>query len=603
MQVAQVLKCDEARPHCGRCKRIGVECPGFARTLKWSRKHEVHTPKPLAPKDVTVDSDCKAEQFCTPESDDAPPSSPREVQWGDLFYDLNPTSELPVCDGYDDPFNQEDTQDSLSVDVSLLDAGTGTNSDPTSLLDMTIAQPPSGAEKQSSALTITKLLASDNLPVTRISHPLFDETTQLIQYYFKEVPQMFAMYDSHKNPFRGTVWSLYGHSLAINYIAQSMAAACLAEVHPQFTKVSSSLRKQALELLENDPKPDYKTLLALLMLGGAASWHDASDIGLPCFKLISNRLSTMVANGGLSVFDNNFLFFQEAMMWWEALLSYLVDPPSLPHVEDLIAPWLMHSRGVIPHPWTGVARDTIKAIQQVGRLVRAQRKCAKGLRFATQAGMLEMQRLLSEAKEIEHTLLSLNHPCEAEIASPDDIATPVWHFVTLAEAQRIVGLLQIYRVFPDLLTQRRAAETGTEVESSWLDDISGHGNGTSEPDEEVLLNLSMKALRLLDSIPLGSGTKEFQLFLLVCCSSELGCPEPAGDDMTGSGLSQKLIEVASMRKVVLDRLTCYLRTLHPKPIRVCLDIARECWRRMDRGEKGVYWMDVMIENGWETLMG
>ncbi|RMY11488.1 hypothetical protein D0867_08060, partial [Hortaea werneckii] len=299
MQVAQ-LKCDEARPHCGRCKRIGVDCPGFARTLKWSRKHEVHTPKPLAPKDVTVDSDCKAEQFCTPESDDAPPSSPREVQWGDLFHDLNPTSELPACDGYENPFNQEDTQDSLSVDVSLLDAGTGTNSDPTSLLDMNIAQPPSGADQQSSALTITKLLASDNPPVTKVSYPLFDETTQLIQYYFKEVPQMFAMYDSHKNPFRGTVWSLYGHSLAINYIAQSMAAACLAEVHPQFTNVSSSLRKQALELLENDPKPDYKTLLALLMLGGAASWHDASDIGLPCFKLISNRLSTMVANGGLS---------------------------------------------------------------------------------------------------------------------------------------------------------------------------------------------------------------------------------------------------------------------------------------------------------------
>jgi hypothetical protein len=29
----------------------------------------------------------------------------------------------------------------------------------------------------------------------------------------------------------------------------------------------------------------------------------------------------------------------------------------------------------------------------------------------------------------------------------------------------------------------------------------------------------------------------------------------------------------------------------------------EVWRRMDGGDAEVYWMDVMIEKGWETTMG
>ncbi|KAJ4169002.1 hypothetical protein NW754_010934 [Fusarium falciforme] len=37
------LKCDEQQPSCRRCINIGVECPGYARPIKWSTKYEKGT--------------------------------------------------------------------------------------------------------------------------------------------------------------------------------------------------------------------------------------------------------------------------------------------------------------------------------------------------------------------------------------------------------------------------------------------------------------------------------------------------------------------------------------------------------------------------------
>ena len=70
-----------------------------------------------------------------------------------------------------------------------------------------------------------------------------------------------------------------------------------------------------------------------------------------------------------------------------------------------------------------------------------------------------------------------------------------------------------------------------------------------------------------------------------------------------SNIPTHAVEVLRTRKFVLGRLTSYLHVLPPKPIHVCLQLVREVWRRMDAGEKDVYWMDVMIEKGWETTMG
>lgn len=84
-------------------------------------------------------------------------------------------------------------------------------------------------------------------------------------------------------------------------------------------------------------------------------------------------------------------------------------------------------------------------------------------------------------------------------------------------------------------------------------------------------------------------------------------------------LNSQTIEVSRMRHFIKSRLTSFLHILPPKPIRVCLNIVDTTWKLMDEkaqstaslnkddsdaynDEQEVYWMDVMIEHGWETTM-
>ena len=126
-----------------------------------------------------------------------------------------------------------------------------------------------------------------------------------------------------------------------------------------------------------------------------------------------------------------------------------------------------------------------------------------------------------------------------------------------------------------------------------------------------LWTFAMEALRLMEPVPIESSTKDFQPFLLVTFASELACETlTEQDDMitevalttNDTTITRPFAEVAHMRKFVLDRLTAFLGIIPPKPIRVCLDIVKETWRRIDEGQQNVYWLDVMIENGWETIL-
>ena len=134
-----------------------------------------------------------------------------------------------------------------------------------------------------------------------------------------------------------------------------------------------------------------------------------------------------------------------------------------------------------------------------------------------------------------------------------------------------------------------------------------------------LTEFALTTLSRLRTVPIESRTRCVQPFLLVASSSELRLPQlpmttedethnepdsnPSHDNDNSSNIPSRAVEVLRTRKFVLGRLTSYLHVLPPKPIHVCLQLVREVWRRMDAGEKDVYWMDVMIAKGWETTMG
>lgn len=512
---------------------------------------------------------------------------------------------------------------------------------------------------------------------TSIPQSLNDNSSwTLIEYYFKEVAALFSSYDSQMNPFRTTVSRLWGSSLAMCRTMQSMAAATLVHDFPQFGPMGLKMRNEAVEILTKETTTlDDRSLLALLMLGQTASWHDPKDLGISFFNLLRKHLNTMASGRSGPIagnYSNNYQFFEEALIYWEMLLSFVADNDSValsgttPGAEDSLVLQRM------PHPWTGIARDTHSTVQEVGRLVRRERKRIRVQRFTSSEDITQAQRAIEHARHLEERLLGLAHPAEAEIISPGDDDTPVWHLLTVAEGYRCTGLMQLYRVFPDLLRCRLPLDNTTTTDrcpfssdpilGSHLDGFcgfpglnvgsddttrsAGEAAAAAKPSDTYyntwLTEFALTTLSRLRTVPIESRTRCVQPFLLVASSSELRLPcipmaQDNDDDNNNNNNSSSssnpnssnpkssnpnttanpininnansdntpshAVEVLRTRKFVLGRLTSYLHILPPKPINVCLQLVREVWIRMDAGEKNVYWMDVMIEKGWETTMG
>jgi hypothetical protein len=450
-----------------------------------------------------------------------------------------------------------------------------------------------------------------------IFRPLKDTSSLLVEFYFKDTAQVYSVYDSNLNPFRSTVSRLWDSSRVIFCALQSMAAACLVEVYPQLSDVGQQMRRETLDLL---PKIgtggfDEKALLALLMVGGTAGWHNPQDLGVSLFNSCTRQLAHM-ASGHLAAQSNNVRFFQDSLHYWEMLLAYVVDDTKLascsPSEQPTTLP-ISSSQSIarhVPHPWTGIARNAQILVQKVGRLVRSQRHRAHTRSFATQSSIDRLRDDITEASQLEAALLNLEVPNESEIVNPDDHETPVWHLVALAEAYCRVGLLQLYRVFPDVLKARLRAKCNVpaQISDALLQTMAGE-----DPDEpsrsrcdEWLTAFALKTLDLLRPIPIESGTRDFQPFLLVTSCSELrlGC------DSANAQISLTQVEVSRARGLILNRLKAFLHCLPPRPIRRCIDIVEVTWDRMDQmageaceNKEPVYWMDIMIEKGWETTMG
>ncbi|EEA22827.1 hypothetical protein TMatcc_001684 [Talaromyces marneffei ATCC 18224] len=674
------LKCDESRPACGRCTRLRIKCPGYTQRFRWVTKHETfEAPStPTAPKD-------------TPGQTSPSTSRDGEINGGDVSPSVpNSNAESPEMSTFEGSGTASLNNWDQDLDIEHLDhqfsttlpelehlntpAATRSTIDLDGFNNFPLA---SNIERRRSTLPneYNQLMRSNSLPSTRpppsslfrrqfpidlqsasqfsiLPLPrktLEDPSSTLVEYYFKEVAGLFSSYDSHMNPFRTTVSRLWASSPAMCRTLQSMAAATLVDDFPQFGPVGLKMRKEAILLLESQETHDDKSLLAMLMLGQTASWHNPNDLGISYFNTLRNHLNSLTSginSGSLLTNRNNYQFFEEALIYWEMLLSFVADTSTLNSSAKvhLAAANDQPLTQKVPHPWTGIARDTQFIVNKVGRLVRRERKRIRAKRFTSQRDITQAQEAIREALELEERLLSLAHPAETDVVNPGDNDTPVWHLLAMAEVYRHTGLLQLYRVFPDLLRDRLQAESILKgdmsstldpsllyppadvsnspnfafdifgnLESLQKDDVVGESNGDDVLSEDVksewLTTIALTAMSRLKTVPLESRTRCLQPFLLVASSSELRLPAmelPSLDPSRGDyslNLSAHAIEVSRTRKFILGRLTSFLHVLPPKPIRICVDLVQEVWQRMDAGESDVYWMDVMIDKGWETTMG
>lgn len=717
------VKCGEEKPHCSRCTRLGVRCPGYVQSLRWVTKHE--QPSPGALSDGRVSSpevSAKPPRQPSQQTDNALPlddsnSGPSQGLGSsgfgldapnglcDHLWDLPGSGSLPELTDLCPPSPMTASVSAFSQHRdSAYDLGSSgdTAADLSRFLSM-IGPPEeesAGAggsvyrDFSPSAIVRSYPPASQaqgprSRDFATISRSLNNPSWTLIEYYFKEVAALFSSYDSQMNPFRTTVSRLWGSSLAMCRTMQSMAAATLVNDFPQFGPMGRKMRDEAVEIITREAVMDDKALLALLMLGQTASWHDPKDLGISFFNLLRKQVNSLASSSNGSNFgfvkniSHNYRFFEEALIYWEMLLSFVTDNDSMVFSDNSRASSTGEALVLqrIPHPWTGIARDTQFTVHEVGRLVRRERKRIRARQFTSQDEITRAQTAIKKARELEERLLSLAHPSEAEIVSPGDEETPIWHLLTMAEVYRCTGLMQLYRVFPDLLRNRLPNPDATQypgTESSNARDpffpidldsmnmfpgfgdtsphstannntnanqpntqytpssppqntfTSSHHHSPSQecpdpnPDlyDKWLTEFAVTTLSRLKTIPIESRTRCLQPFLLVASCSELRLPKPSSTDTftnvngqheananaDGPGsetpsISMEAIEVSRTRRFILGRLTSFLHVLPPKPINVCVRLVKEVWRRMDAGQSDTYWIDVMIEKGWETTMG
>lgn len=108
----------------------------------------------------------------------------------------------------------------------------------------------------------------------------------------------------------------------------------------------------------------------------------------------------------------------------------------------------------VPHPWTSIVPEMMRTISQVAKLLRTNRQDSISRTFWSEANVDRMREAIEKSRQLEVELLNATLPSEADIADPGDNTTLVSHFLAIAQAYRLVALLQIYRVFPDVHIER-----------------------------------------------------------------------------------------------------------------------------------------------------
>ncbi|KAK7551585.1 fungal-specific transcription factor domain-containing protein [Phyllosticta citricarpa] len=259
---------------------------------------------------------------------------------------------------------------------------------------------------------------------------------------------------------------------------------------------------------------------------------------------------------------------------------------------------------------------------------------------------------LAWATVLEGHLLSASLPTTDDLIDPGDVNTARADFVAVGEAYRCAGLLELYRVFPSLLRKRlgvakqtaaampsttstthtnsdsnntRSAPPDQQAVDDQEDDTdtlassarawysclgvnSGHhasttttttATTTTPTNERAFLNsLAMHILSTLSSLPHTSGTMSTQPILLVAAASELRYT-PSSLDYWDFDDAGGAAAVRQARAFVVERLEVFKRRLPRRPLERMLELVKEVWRR--GGE--AFWVDVMVEMGWQTVMG
>jgi hypothetical protein len=641
-------KCDETSPSCKNCTSRGITCPGYKKSLKWSTKHEVlkqSTENGISPEQLPLpwptnllafrpgENKQQAIAILPPNADNITPSQP----------DPAVTAEIEAPIEYMPSSNAEAALAIVAEEVSdnffMISAPPeypreyASEYEPETQEYVSEAQDfnfqsestPGAASRQGSR-SRSLLQRFYRISPTTVPRTFNYEGSMLVEHYFKDVCGIYSTFDSALNPFRMSVAGSWSSSASIYYAIQSMAAAHLSNSYASMGSVGIKMKglanaalREELILCQSGQKNSNCALLVTLLLGLSACWHETNDLGLGYLRvarlLMYPRLAQTEAKS--PALERQDQFFEEALIYWEMMMAFVTptdnDPLSVGYAgeaepvkddENLAdleaADALQDDQKVVPHPWTGVAPKVQMLFTEVAQLVRQERTVHPG--DASLEWVTDSARRRNTALSLEEQLLALELPKASALVESGDGTTSKQDLIIIAEATRCSALLEIYRVFPDNLQRRLGVHTNDRWNLfDFGDDFFEAPNKMVDGGIEFLNSLALHVLDLIAKIPPQSGTRFLQLMLIMVAASELRFVN-ARTNLDFLDLSSNSLRIMNARSFTEERLGNHAVRLPAKPVRLMIGLIKEVWRRLDLGEE-VFWLDIMIANGWETVMG
>ena len=660
---AKKIKCDETVPACQMCLQAGQECPGYTPQYKWSRKHEKFctetAPRPkkrarLSPLAVTG----------TDEANRASPSNSRDAQLGmegsrpeEMPFWTDQTPTAPMDPELSDWLNLEMGRydDMIFSSMAIFDQSLGMNAPLPSATFTDPARPPaddgtlatnqllqeayehpqgSSESGEYASLALNGETANRNSSSsppqmnyhagprslletfyrTSIPTPVaqFSED-HLVKHYFSEVCALYSCFDSHLNPFRTLVADHWTSSATIYVAIQSMAIAHLANDYRYMAPLGLAKRSQSWKSLQADLQL-YRSgkirlervLLSLLLLGLSSAWHQPANLGLQYLFIARTLMQGYFrcsVNDESSMSPANGKFFQDALLYWEMLHSF-VDPvpmASFPgYGMGMPAPTVPSEEApIFPHPWTGVSAEVHFAVAEIGRILRRRQRRSAMKHHVHRRGSVRTDECDEPwAASLERFLHSIQIPSPNAVIDYADEDTPKSDLVNCANAHRCIGLLELYRAFPQLLESKFSThERFPATANGELDVPTDHSSYTNAHDSR-LCALAISTLQTIQDISIASASCRLQPLILVSCASHLRLP-----DVAFTPMDERQDEVIETRSFVEARMLALACKYPQRQLLQMLDIIKEAWQRLDNGNESAHWLDVVHEKGWQTIMG
>ncbi|KAH8172548.1 fungal specific transcription factor domain-containing protein [Sarocladium implicatum] len=429
-----------------------------------------------------------------------------------------------------------------------------------------------------------------------IHRELTCRSSALVEYFFKEVVSLYCAWDSSGNYMRKLAERRWQFSPTLYHTIQSMSAACLTESFPYLASTAVSEHSLALQCLSQTPDDtvDEDRLMSIILLGPTSSWHDPGNLAHGTLHVAQRMLGNCSDR-------QNTSFFESAVDYWTMLLSFMTDMSNVTSPHSKLKSATASKARVVPHPFTGISQDIIKILSDVGSLVYRHLSRKQKAQFITDADLTFFSRCIRQARNLERQLLQHRPASSQRMDDLGDPNTTLEHLKKIDDAYRFTGLLQIYRVFPDLLIERYSPWSDEDVLNVSTEPVS-----STKADRALWLrSFAMHILSILQDIPFESRTRCLQPFILVACSSELARSPIDHDDLGSVDASDELlrdnIDLMRARDFVQSRLASYRHVLPLRKISQVQEVVKEVWSLLDHGASDVYWLDVCIQKKLVTL--